>query len=108
MENEKIVKFTTYKKINSEALIYGFPFTIFFILIVWLLVSGLIIASVPFNIKLLWGIITIAGVIAVFLIYQKYGLKSFLKLLELQFKNINVIKNNEPLIINKEPLKKNE
>ncbi len=101
-----MVKLETFKKIDSEALIYGFPFTVFFVLIMWIIIAVLIIIKVPLNLKIVWGIITIAGIFFVLIVFKKYGLKLFLKNFDLYFKNIDEIKFNEPIIINKRKLKK--
>jgi len=91
----------TYKRINKEADIFGFPFMIFFALLLFTILSFLIVYSVGLFIAVIWICIYI-GIIGVFwFTYKKYGLKQTLKNIELYFRNPEVIKVNGTIKIKK-------
>ena len=94
-------KFVTYKRLNAEAEIFGFPFMIFFYLLIFTIVSVLIMFSASFIISFLWVMIYLGVIITASITFKKYGIKTALKNMELFFRNPTVVKYNQSLIIEK-------
>lgn len=104
MEN-KIYKLKTFKRINQDATILGFPFSVFFILFFWVLIFGMLVGSVKSIMKIPLILIGLGGVGLMSYIYNKKGLKNLQKGYDLYFKKVDVIKINEQIIIKKLKLK---
>lgn len=84
--------YKSYRRINKDAEIFGFPFMMFFALLLLSVFSLLIILLMGFIFSVIWFLIYIGIIIVSWLVYQKYGLKQTLKNIELYFRNPEVIK----------------
>jgi len=105
MANENLYKLKTYKRINRNATIYGFPFSVFFVLFLWVLIFIMIIINASFIMKIVALIIGLAGIGGITYIFKTKGIKNIQKSYDLYFKKIDVIKINEQIIIKKKKMK---
>jgi len=93
-------RYKTFKKINRQATLFGLPYLIFFITILFLIIFGFIFLSVKqLTIKIILGSIIIIFLVMINFLYKKLGMKYFLKTYDLFFRDINHLKDNEPLKI---------
>lgn len=106
-ENKKdtIYKLTTFKRLNENAKIFGYPFGIFFIVVIWIVINVFAVISVSFLMKIFFGILGFFGLIIITVVYKKYGLKASQKYIDLIFKKVKIIKCNEQIRIKKINLK---
>jgi len=104
-EKDKVYKLQTYKKLNADATIGGFPFGVFFIVIMWLTINVFIVVSVSFVYKIVVAFIALIGMVLLITIFKKHGLKATQKYIDLFFKKVQVIKLNEQIKIKKIKIK---
>lgn len=107
MNKTDINKLKTYKRLNAPATIFGFPYGIFFIVLIWIISILFLFMSVPFFTGVIILIIGVLGLFGLIIVYKKYGIKSISKKYNLYFNNIEVVKINENVIIPIKKLKSN-
>ena len=101
-----IYKLKTYKRLNKDALIFGLPFGVFFIVLAWVMFNLFLIFASPFLMKILFLVLLISGVLFANIIYKKYSIKYISKQIELFFRKVDVVKINENIVIKRKKLTK--